>query len=130
MAAETNGRLDLGCLLGNIPMTVITRFGTVYQGTILDWDCGRSCSSPEESPEQTGFLSPRSEGYYGFIRMELSCRPGQICCDETPADSPAIVNGIRSSVDPAYPLFEITNMILINWADISAIGPQRNCLTG
>lgn len=114
MADEVNNRLDLSCLIANIPITIVTRFGTVYQGTVLDWGCGRSNSY---------------EGNGGFIRMELTCRPGQICCDETPVDTPAIVNGIRSSVNNAYPLFEVNNSVLINWADISSIGPQRDCLT-
>ena len=127
----SDNRLDLSCLIGNVPVTVVTRFGTIYQGTVLDWDCGRSGSpDSEESIHDPILTSHRFEGYAAFIRMELTCRPGQICCDETPVDTPAIVNGIRSSVDNTYPLFEIDNTVLINWADISAIGPQRDCLTG
>lgn len=118
-------RLDLSCLIENIPVTIVTRFGTVYQGTALDWGCGRSTSSDSEEGNKRSL----SEGYVGFIRLQLTCRPGQICCDETPSDTPAIVNGIRSSVNNAYPLFDTTNSVLINWADISAIGPQRDCLT-
>lgn len=40
----SDNRLDLSCLIGNVPVTIVTRFGTVYQGTVLDWDCGRSGS--------------------------------------------------------------------------------------
>lgn len=123
-------RLDLSCLIENIPVTIVTRMGVVYQGTVLDWNCGRSSSSDTSDPQASPSISRTFEGYAGFIRLELSCRPGVICCDETPVDTPAIVNGIRSSVDNTYPLFEVDNTVLINWADISSIGPQRTCLTG
>lgn len=131
MSVEKQDRgLDLSCLMQNIPITIVTRCGNVYQGTVLDWGCGRSTStSTAVSPDDCA--PPRSyDGPVNFIRLELACRPGQICCDETPADSPAIVNGIRSSVDNDYPLYEIGNIVLINWEDISSIGPQRDCLTG
>lgn len=131
MSAEDYDRLDLSCLVENIPITIVTRFGTVYQGTVLDWGCGRSSSSDAVVSNKDGSPTPRSyDGHVSFIRLQLSCRPGEICCDETPVDTPAIVNGIRSSVDNTYPLYEIGNIVLINWDDISSIGPQRNCLTG
>lgn len=133
MSAEMSDRLDLNCLIGNFPATIVTRFGTVYQGTILDWNCGRVYKDADDATDSAkSDLPPRKfEGQgSGFIRVELTCRPGEICCDETPVDTPAIVNGIRSSVDNTYPLFEIGNTVIINWDDISAIGPQRDCLTG
>ncbi|MDU2064475.1 MAG: hypothetical protein E6713_06485 [Sporomusaceae bacterium] len=137
MSGENNTRLDLGCIVGNLPVTVVTRLGTVYQGTILDWNCGRAYQdttndtlAADPNVSNDDLLPRRFEGSGSFIRLELTCRPGEICCAATPVTTPAIVNGIRSSVDNTYPLFEIGNTIILNWDDISAIGPQRDCLTG
>jgi hypothetical protein len=125
-------RLDLSCLIEDIPVTIVTTLGTVYQGTVLEWGCGqRSSANADGSTDNANAASmPRAyEGYGGFIRLELTCDVGEICCNANPTANPAIVNGIRSSVDTTYSLFQKTNIVLINWADISAIGPQRNCLT-
>ena len=131
MSAEKQDRgLDLSCLMQNLAVTIVTRCGNVYQGTVLDWGCGRSIPSNTEISKED-VSPPRSyDGPVSFIRLELTCRPGQICCETTESNFPAIVNAIRSSVAIAYPLYEIGDIVLINWDDISSIGPQRDCLTG
>lgn len=132
MPLESGTRLDLGCLVGNLEVTVVTRSGMVYQGIIQDWDCGRatyddpSCSSPDTADS----ASPRMkcEGYVSFIRLSLTCLPGNICCPLEAAGASRVtpILGYASSTDS---LFVPSTIVLINWDDISAIGPDRPCLT-
>jgi hypothetical protein len=163
MPSETEDRLDLGCIVGNLAATIVTKCGIVYQGTILDWDCGGfsqgrtdNCPPDSEDSKKEIFPTPRTEGdrCRSFIRMQLSCIPGNICC-------PFFVNTVTGSVTiggttttftatiPASPsrvteilgtgtgatldapLYALNSSILINWDDVASIGSMGTtvCLT-
>lgn len=132
MSLESGTRLDLGCLVGNLEVTVVTKSGMVYQGTIQDWNCERttyddpSCISPDT--EDSSSPRMKCEGHLSFIRLKLTCIPGNICCPREAAGASRVnpILGYDSGTDS---LFVPDTTILINWDDISVIGPERPCLT-
>lgn len=153
MPLENEGRLDLGCIVGNIAATIVTRCGIVYQGTILDFDCGgftnRTNNGSPDSEDSNKEASPiprmGGESCRSFIRMQLSCTPGNICCAVfnpniplTPTP-PLTLPLAASRVTPILgfsivdndPLYEIDSIILINWDDVASIGSigSTDCLT-
>lgn len=141
MPSETEDRLDLSCFVSSLAATIVTKCGTVYQGTVLDWNCGgfrnlssESCpadssdsSGSSDSPKEPSSGSRReNEGSLHFIRLELACLPGTICCSPTPNDPTAAnrvarVSSIIGSNDTT-PLYNIGTTVLINWDDVSSIG--------
>ncbi|SMD13574.1 hypothetical protein [Sporomusa malonica] len=142
MTLRSEDRLNLGCLVGNLSATIVTRCGIVYQGTIDDWNCGgitnsRPDSSPSDSEdsqkeESTGLrmgdcCGPR------FIRMTLDCIPGNICCPTFSVDvlvSASRVTPILGFTGAAETLYPVDSSILINWDDVSSIGLTSGaCLT-
>lgn len=142
MSSRKENRLNLGCILGNIRATIVTRCGIVYQGTVEDWDCGRmtntrpdsSSSDPENGQKQESTGSRREvECGPRFIRLTVDCIPGNICCPVFDADS--VVGASRVTpilgVTGSDPLYEDQSPILINWDDISSIGliSGSDCLT-
>lgn len=136
MPSEHEDRLDLGCIVGNLAATIVTKGDVVYQGTILDWDCGGvaigrtddSSSDSEDSPKETSPIPRRvGECCRSFIRMELTCLPGNICCPTILTDTvsnSSRVTTIRSAatVGNLTPLYAIGTTVLINWDDVSSIG--------
>ncbi|WP_094606000.1 hypothetical protein SPSIL_050870 [Sporomusa silvacetica DSM 10669] len=162
MPSEVEDRLDLGCLVGSLTATITTKCGIVYQGTILDWNCGGitnarpdSSSSDSGDDQKESSPSPRMGGdnCRSFIRMELGCQPGNICCPlftntlngslvigddggiiEFTLDAPATqsrVTAIRGT-DADIPLYAVGSTVLINWDDVSSIGSigtTEECLT-
>lgn len=162
MPSEVEDRLDLGCLVGSLTATITTKCGIVYQGTILDWNCGSitnarpdSSSSDSGDDQKESAPSPRMGGdnCRSFIRIELSCIPGNICCPlftntvtgsitiagviaataftlNLPASQSRVTSILGTSGD--IPLYTIGSTVLINWDDVSSIGSigsAADCLT-
>lgn len=148
MPLETEDRLDLSCLVSSLAATIVTKCGIVYQGTVLDWNCGgfrnpssESCpSDSSDSPEDPSSGSRReNEKSPHFIRLELACLPGTICCSPTPNDPTAANRVARVSTiigsnedTDTTPLYDIGTTVLVNWDDVSSIGSigvTPTCLT-
>lgn len=161
MPSENEDRLGFGCIVGNLAATIVTKCGIVYQGTVLDWDCGgipqgrTDNYSPDSEDSKTETPpSPRLGGECcrSFIRMQLSCVPGNICCpffintitgsvtipstsippagtttfNATIPASPSRVTAILGTGTSAAtlnaPLYALNSSILINWDDVASIG--------
>jgi len=145
MNSGSEDRLNLGCLVGNLSATIVTRCGIVYQGTIDDWDCGRFTNSRPDSPasdsddsqkeESTGLRMGEGECCGPrFIRMTIDCIPGNICCPTFSADilvSASRVTPVLGFTGAAETLYAVDSSILINWDDVSSIGLTSGtaCLT-
>lgn len=141
MTSRDEERLNLGCILGDLRATVVTRCGIVYQGTIDDWNCGglphkRPDSSSSDSDDSLKESSTqRWEECCGprFIRMTLACIPGNICCTTVSTDLqfPSRVTPILGFTGAAETLYPVDSSILINWDDISSLGLTNGtaCLT-
>lgn len=142
MTSRDEERLNLGCLLGDISATVVTQCGIVYQGTIVDWNCGGQPNTRPDSPTSDSADSlkdssaQRHEECCGprFIRMTIGCIPGNICCPTFAAGAaagPSIVTPILGFTGAAETLYTVGSSILINWDDISSIGLTSitTCLT-
>lgn len=143
MTSGSEDRLNLGCLVGNLSATIVTRCGIVYQGTIDDWDCGRFTNSRPDSPPSNSDDSQEEESSGlrmgeccspSFIRMTLSCIPGNICCptfgDGLPVTASRVIP-ILGFTGAAETLYTVPSSILINWDDVSSIGliSGSACLT-
>lgn len=145
MSSRNEDRLNLGCLVGNLSATIVTRCGLVYQGTIDDWDCGRFTNSRPDSPSSDSDDSQKEESTGlrtgdccgpRFIRMMIECIPGNICCPTYAFN--AVVEGGASLVFPVFgvtgggTLYPVDSSILINWDDVSSVGLTNGtaCLTG
>lgn len=137
---EANKLFDLTCLAGNLEVTVVTKCGIVYQGTIVDddvrstWGC-KPCGSVVCDCEKKDDKKPSPphgdvgcESHPKFICLKLKCLPGNICCNNEPFPVSFVTN-ILGFVNGFPPLFEATDRILINLNDILTIGPSHTCLT-
>lgn len=131
MSTENESRLNVNCLVGNLAATVVTKCGIVYQGTILDWNCARigsenTCNSSSNGAEKQEEHSTRPcmdmEGKPNFIRMELACIPGNICCPIVAAATASRVTPILGFDASTTPLYADNTTVLINWEDVSSIG--------
>jgi hypothetical protein len=109
----------------------------------MTMDYGNECSKPEdkecEKKEEKKEHCPKPievdvdvkcENDPKFICLRLTCEPGNICCFT--AGTPSLVTSILGSATAGTPgpsLFRIEDTVLINVADIVAVGPSRTCLT-
>jgi len=142
MTPGNEDRLNLGCLVGNLSATIVTRCGLVYQGTIDDWDCGRFTNSRPDSPSSDSDDSQKEESTGlrmgdccgpRFIRMTIACIPGNICCP-TFTDDPvggSRVTPVLGFTGAPETLYAVPSSIIINWDDVSSIGLTSGnaCLT-
>lgn len=146
---------NLDCVLGNISVTVVTCCGYVFQGTIEDDEDTRAqygypvvfptmtmdymqgkedeneCDKKEEKKEHCHKpieVDVKCENDPKFICLRLTCLPGNICCEPT-AGVVSNITPILGTATGAPNLFVVDDTVLINVADIVAIGPSRTCLT-
>ncbi|MDU2064474.1 MAG: hypothetical protein E6713_06480 [Sporomusaceae bacterium] len=147
--------LNLDCVLGNISVTVVTCCGYVFQGTIEDRDNTRAqygypvvfptitmdyaqgkedeecCDKKDEKKEHCHKpieVDVNCENNTKFICLRLTCLPGNLCCEPT-AGVVTNITPIVGTATGAPDLFLVDDTVLINIADIVAIGPSRTCLT-
>lgn len=141
--------LDLDCLIGDI--TVVTKYGIIYQGRIKaddgarpayssshkdDWkkdDCDKDdwkkddckkdhCKKDHCPPPHVEVKNEvKYENHPNFICLMLSCVPGIV----NPADG--IIHDIANSPTPN--IFLESDTVLINVADISAVDYNHVSLT-
>lgn len=148
MSTKADDRLNLGCLVGALTARIVTQSGIVYQGTVLDWDCGGfpdgrtdDSTSDSASSKTEQVRGPRSGAgcCRSFIRLELACVPGNICCPNftAPGAAPVAFPLTAARVVPItdftddVPLYGVGSVILINWDDIATVGiiSTTDCLT-
>lgn len=148
---------NLDCVLGNVAVTIVTCCGFVFQGTIeddehtraqygcpivfpamtMDYDKeDKECKEDKEDKEDKKHcpkpvevdVDVKCENEQKFICLRLTCNPGNICCEPT-AGVTTNITPIFGTATGAPILFAIDDTVLINVADIVAIGPSRVCLT-
>lgn len=143
---------NLDCVLGNVSVTIVTCCGYVFQGTIeddehtraqygcpivfpavtMDYEKGedKDCKEENKKPDcpKPFEVDVKCENDPKFICLRLTCNPGNICCEPT-AGVTSNVTPIFGTATGAPVLFAVDDTVLINVADIVAIGPSRTCLT-
>lgn len=97
-----------------------------------DKECDKKEDKKPHGPKPVE-IDVKCENEPKYICLRLTCQPGNICCPDDPAAAGvagfSFVTAIAGSGGGTPSLFLADDTVLINVADIVAIGPSRTCLT-